>query len=213
MKAHLTIGMSTGEAARYLGRGVKTLQAWDRDGILKPEGRTPTGRRIYTREQLNAFMGLRREIAIPVRTVAYCRVSSKAQKPDLKNQRRVLEEFCAARGLANVEWFEEVGGGLNFERKKFTTIMEAIERGEVKTLVIAHKDRLTRFGFPWFDGMCKRHGCELLVLNNENLSPEQEMVQDLMTIIHCFSSRLYGLRNYKKKLKEVLNLDQTETNP
>ena len=207
-----SVGMSTGEAARYLGRGVKTLQAWDREGILKPEGRTPTGRRVYTREQLNAFMGLRREIAVPIRSIAYCRVSSKAQKPDLKNQRRVLEEFCAARGLINVAWVKEIGGGLNFERKKFTSIMEAVERGEVKTLVVAHKDRLTRFGFSWFNAMCKRHGCELLVLNNESLSPEQEMVQDLMTIIHCFSSRLYGLRNYKKKLKEALNLDQTETN-
>jgi len=213
MKTQLPkVGMSTGEAARYLGRGVKTLQGWDRENILKPEGRTPTGRRVYIREQLDAFMGLRCEAPIPTRSIAYCRVSSRAQKPDLKNQRRVLEEFCAARGLANVEWFEEIGGGLNFERKQFTTIMEAMERGEVKTLVVAHKDRLVRFGFSWFDAMCKRHGCELLVLNNESLSPEQEMVQDLMTIIHCFSSRLYGLRNYRKKLKEALRKNQAEEN-
>jgi putative resolvase len=52
--------------------------------------------------------------------------------------------------------------------------------------------------------MQKHHGCEVLVLNQERLSPEQEMVQDLMTIVHCFSSRLYGLRNYRKKLDEVL---------
>jgi predicted site-specific integrase-resolvase len=71
-------------------------------------------------------------------------VSSAAQKPDLKNQRRVLEEFCAARGLDCVEWIEEVGGGLNFERKRFVAVMEAIERREVKALVIAHKDRLVR---------------------------------------------------------------------
>jgi predicted site-specific integrase-resolvase len=51
----------------------------------------------------------------------------------------------------------------------------------------------------------------LLVLNQERLSPEQEMVQDLMTIVHCFSSRLYGLRNYKKKLKEALEQDRSET--
>ena len=144
--------------------------------------------------------------------IAEYRVSSKAQKPDLKNQRRVLEDFCAARGLVNVEWFEEIGGGLNFDRKKFTAIMEAVERGEVKTLAVAHKDRLTRFGFSWFDAMCKRHGCELLVLNNESLSPEQEMVQDLMTIIHCFSSRLYGLRNYLKNLKEALKQNQAKEN-
>ena len=53
----------------------------------------------------------------------------------------------------------------------------------------------------------KTHGCEVLVLNQERLSPEQEMVQDLMTIVHCFSSRLYGLRNYRKKLNETLKQD------
>ena len=61
--------------------------------------------------------------------------------------------------------------------------------------------------FDWFESLCQRKGCELLILNNESLSPEQEMVQDLMTIVYCFSSRLYGLRNYKKKLKEALASD------
>ena len=54
------------------------------------------------REQLDIFMGLRGEISLPVRIIVYCRVSSKAQKPDLENQKRVLEGFCAARGLANI---------------------------------------------------------------------------------------------------------------
>jgi predicted site-specific integrase-resolvase len=77
-------------------------------------------------------------------------------------------------------------------------------------LVLAHKDRLARFGFEWFEHYARFNDCEVLVLNQERLSPEQEMVQDLMTIIHCFSSRLYGLRNYKKKLKEALEQDKHE---
>lgn len=71
-------------------------------------------------------------------------------------------------------------------------------------IIIAHKDRLARFGFEHVEWECSNAGCKILVLNNEQLSPEQEMVQDLMTIIHCFSSRLYGLRSYKKSLKEAL---------
>jgi putative resolvase len=67
-------------------------------------------------------------------------------------------------------------------------LMQAIDRYEIKTLVIAHKDRLVRFGFGWFAQFCADHGCELLALNQEMLSPEQEMVQDLMTIVHCFNS-------------------------
>ena len=71
-------------------------------------------------------------------------------------------------------------------------------------LVVAHQDRLARFGFALLQHLCRKHGCELLVLNTEQVSPEQEMVQDLMAITHCFSSRLDGLGNYRRALKEAL---------
>jgi putative resolvase len=192
---------STDKAAAYLGIAPKTLQRWDREGRLRAE-RTDSGRRMYSKASLDAFM--RREPPAAVRVpVAYCPVSSSAQKPDLKNQRRVLEDFCAIRGVANVE---EVGGDLNLKQPKFVALMDRIEARQVSHLVIAHKDRLVRFGSPWFERFCE-DGCELLVLNQEQLSPEQEMVQDLMTIVHCFSARLYGLRNYRKKLDEALKSD------
>jgi putative resolvase len=137
--------------------------------------------------------------------VVYMRVSSQAQKPDLANQRTVLEQFCAARGLTGTQWISEIGGGLNFKRPKFLALVDRIITNQVATLVIAHKDRLVRFGFDLLSHLCRTHGCELLVLNTETLSPEQEMVQDLMTITHCFSARLYGLRNYRKALQKALS--------
>lgn len=155
---------------------------------------------------LDAFMR-RTPPDIARAAVTYCRVSSAAQKPDLKNQRRVLEDFCAARGIANVEFVEEVGGGLNLKRPKFTALMDRIEARQVSHLIVAHKDRLVRFGLPWFERFCAEHETEWLVLNQEQLSPEQEMVQDLLTIVHCFSARLDGLRNYRKKLNEALKAD------
>ena len=197
--------LNGGKAAKLLGITVKTLQRWEREGRLIPVGRTDSHRRLYTLSQIQSFIGMRQTgNHEPTRLLAYCRVSSNAQKPDLINQRRVLEEFIVSRGLANVEFVEEIGGGLNFKRKKFLTLMEEIGRREIKILILAHRDRLTRFGFEWFEHYAKTHGCEVLVLNQERLSPEQEMVQDLMTIVHCFSSRLYGLRNYRKKLDEAL---------
>lgn len=199
--------ISTGKAAKLLGISVKTLQRWEREGRLVPIARTDSNRRLYTEAQLREFIGLRNAASDPTRLVAYCRVSSAAQKPDLANQRKVLEEFVVAKGLANVEFVEDVGGGLNFKRKRFLTLMDEIGRREIKTLILAHRDRLTRFGFEWFEHFAQVNGCELLVLNQERLSPEQEMVQDLMTIVHCFSSRLYGLRNYRKKLDEALKKD------
>jgi putative resolvase len=120
---------------------------------------------------------------------------------------RVLEDFCAARGVAGVECVEEVGGGLNLERPKFVALMDRIEARQVSHLVIAHKDRLVRFGFSWSSDFAPSTAPSLLVLNNEQLSPEQEMVEDLLTIVHCFSAHLYGLRNYRKKLKEARKED------
>jgi len=196
----MTRTYSLGEFARIAGVHPKTVQRWDRDQSL-PAHRTPTGRRFYTEEDR------RKLLAIPEprrRIVAYCRASRAAQKPDLKNQRRTLEAFCTARGFAHVEFIEEVGGGLNFKRQAFTALMDAVGRGEVSMLVVAHKDRLVRFGFPWFEHFCQANGTELLVLNAETLSPPEELVQDLMTIVQCFSSRLDGLRNYQKWLREAL---------
>jgi predicted site-specific integrase-resolvase len=199
--------LTLGEAAKYIRRGAKTLQRWDREGLLVA-GRTKTDRRVYTRAQLDEFVGRTAggpASVTPTRVIAYCRVSSSAQRPDLKNQRATLEQFCLVRALDGVEYIEEIGGGLNFHRKQFLEIFDAIGAGHVKMLVIAHKDRLVRFGYEWFERHCKMHGCTILVLNQESLSPEQEMVQDLMTIVHCFSARLYGLRNYKKHLQKAID--------
>jgi predicted site-specific integrase-resolvase len=92
--------------------------------------------------------------------IANCRVSSAAQKPDLKNQRRVLEQCWAARGVANIEYIGEVVRGLNFRRPRFVALMDRIEGREVSHLVIAHKDRLVRFGFQWFDRCRAEHGTD-----------------------------------------------------
>ena len=87
--------------------------------------------------------------------------------------------------------------------------MEEIELGRVERLIIAHKDRLVRFGFEWFAAFCERHGTDLVIVNGETLSPEQEMVQDLLSIVHIFSARLYGLRSYKKVIRDAaLQKDQ-----
>jgi Helix-turn-helix domain/Resolvase, N terminal domain len=107
---------------------------------------------------------------------------------------------------------------MNFKRKVFTELMDAVGRGEISKLIVAHADRLVRFGFAWFSHFCEINGCELLVLNAETLSPQEEMVQDLMTIVDCFSSRLYGLKRLQERtegghhpmiLAHVIALDPT----
>ncbi|MCL0034931.1 IS607 family transposase [Dehalococcoidia bacterium] len=193
------------EFSKIIGISVSTLQRWDRQKRLVPS-RTPTNRRIYTDEHLRQATGILNQ-SKKRKVVVYARVSSKAQRSDLSNQRKMLEEFCAASGLVVDEWIEEIGGGLNFNRPRFTYLIDAIIAGNVETLVIAHQDRLCRFGFELIEHLCKTHGCNLLVMNMESLSPEQEIIQDMLAIVHCFSARLHGLRNYRKALKKALEND------
>ena len=141
--------------------------------------------------------------------MAYCRVSSQAQQPDLLNQQAVLQAYCEQQGIVVDEWILEIGGGLNFERKQFLKLVDAIVAGEIACVVLAHRDRLARFGYKLLAHLCQTHQCKLVVMNSETLSPEQELVQDLITITRCFSSRLYGLRNYRKALQKALKDDQS----
>jgi putative resolvase len=196
--------------AKRINVSVKTLQKWDRIGVL-PARRTITNRRYYTDEDLAAALRLPR-VQKDRRTVAYCRVSSQAHKPDLLNQQAVLRDYCEQQGIEVDEWMMEIGDGLNFERKQFLKLIDAILASEVERVVIAHQDRLARFGYKLLAHLCQTHQCKLVVMNMETLSPEQELVQDLITITHCFSSRLYGLRNYRKALQKALKDDQSAQN-
>lgn len=195
------------EFAAKLGITVKTLQRWDASGKL-PAKRTPSNYRYYTEDDLRIAKGLQ-PIETKKKVIVYCRVSSHGQKPELENQILAMETFCIARGLAVDEWVKEIGGGLNFRRKKFLSVISLILKGEVKTLVIAHKDRLCRFAFEFIEELAAWQNCEIIVANQESLSPQLELVEDLMAIVHCFSCRLYGLRSYstdlKKHLKETIN--------
>jgi putative resolvase len=139
------------------------------------------------------------------KVVVYCRVSSPGQKTDLASRVAAMRQFCLARGLAVDEWVSEVGGGMNLRRKKFLALMDAIDRGEVAVLVVAHKDRLARFGFEFLEHVAARNGCEIVVADQEPLSPQQELVEDLLAVVYTFSCRLDGLRRYEKEL-EVADL-------
>ena len=189
------------EFAERLGKSTSTLRRWDREGKL-PAKRSVGGHRYYDESDVRKALGIEKPEQ-DKKSVVYCRVSSRSQLPDLKSQVEAMRQFCLGAGLAIDEWIEEIGGGMNFKRKRFLSVINRIEEGEISKLIIAHRDRLVRFGFDFFQTFAQRHGCEIVVVNQEQLSPQQEMVEDLMVIVHCFSSRLHGLRSYKKKIKEV----------
>ncbi|MBD2202251.1 IS607 family transposase [Calothrix sp. FACHB-1219] len=104
---------------------------------------------------------------------------------------------------------KEIGSGLNYKRKQFKGILERIMSGDVQQLVVGHKDRLARFGFDLIKWICELNDTELVVCNNTELSPEREMVEDILAIVHVFSCRLYGLRKYKSQIKEDKTLPRS----
>jgi len=187
--------------SKMLGTSVKTLQRWDNDKRLIAK-RTPSGRRFYTHEQYITYAG--ETLSPQGKTVIYTRVSTRNQKDDLGNQVAFLRQFANASGLIVDEVLEDIGSGLNYNRLKWNKLLKECFEGKVKTIIVAHKDRFIRFGFSWFERFLKEHAVNIIVVNNEALSPEEEMIQDLINIIHVFSCKIYGLRKYKGEIRESL---------
>jgi predicted site-specific integrase-resolvase len=185
------------EFASRIGRSTQTVRRWEREGKITAK-RLPSGQRYFDESDVRAMMG-----GAPDKKniVVYCRVSSAGQKDDLASQFAAMETYCLAGAIPVDVWIQEIGGGMNFKRKQFLNLVDRIQRGEIKKLIIAHKDRLMRFGFELFNHIAIENGCEIVVVNQESLSPQQEMVEDLMAIVHTFSCRLYGMQKYKKDIQ------------
>ena len=184
------------EASKMLGVSVGTLRRWDSEGKIKTI-RTPGGQRRFCVEEY--------EPTDNKQIVLYARVSTNSQKDDLKRQVDYLQSIYPKGELVT-----EVGSGLNFKRRKFLSILERVLKNDISILVVAYSDRLVRFGFPLIEWLCQKADCKLVVLNERQLSPEQELVEDILSILHCFSSRLYGLRKYKIKVKKAIQEKESE---
>ncbi len=185
------------EFAERIGRAPSTVRRWEREGKLTAK-RLPSGQRYFDESDVRTMLGGAPEKRL---TVVYCRVSRAGQKDDLESQIKAMEAYCLAGSIAVDEWIKEVGGGMNFKRQRFLDLLDRIQRGEIARVLIAHKDRLVRFGFDLLEHLALEHGCEIVVVNQESLSPEQEMVEDLLAIVHTFSGRLHGMRQYEKQIK------------
>lgn len=185
------------EFAEMVGVSVNMLQHWDKEGKSVAH-RSPSNRRYYTHKQYVDYVGESKK----GQTIIYTRVSTSNQKDDLANQVEFLKQFANARGMIVDQVFEDIGSGLNYSRKKWNTLIEDCMLGHISKIIVSHKDRFIRFCYEWFERFLQNNGVEIIVVNNETTSPEEELVQDLISIIHVFSCRIYGLRKYKKKMVE-----------
>ena len=195
--------VSIGQAAKELGVSRVTLRRWERAGKISVE-RTPKGHRRYDLAQLH---GIRpRLIQADRPTLAYARVSSHDQQEDLVRQVALLESFCAANGWS-YEVIQDLGTGLNYQKKGLKQLIQRICAGQVGRLVLTHKDRLLRFGSELVFAVCEAFSTEVVLINQGEppLNFEEELAQDVLEIITVFSARLYGSRSHKnQKLVERL---------
>lgn len=203
--------IAIGQASKLLGVTIQTLRNWDKQGLLRPDEITKGGSRRYKLESLKNINKNIKFNTDNLKTIAYARVSSHDQKDDLIRQVQVLEHYCAKAGF-NYEIIQDLGSGMNYYKKGLTKLLNLILEGQVKRLVITHKDRLLRFGAELVFAICEAKEVEVIIINkgDENIKFEEELAKDVLEIITVFSARLYSSRSKKNKkllesMQEVIN--------
>jgi putative resolvase len=182
------------EAKRLLGVTTRTIQRWDKAGKIRVV-RTIGGRRRIPESEIKRILGLKEEKVV----VGYARVSSTTQKDDLERQKQLIHSYAKDKGYGNIQILSDVGSGINENRKSFLKLLDMVTSKKVSKVIIAYEDRLTRFGFETLRKFFQVFETEIEVINNEEKTPNEELVEDLITIVSHFAGKLYGLRSHKYK--------------
>ena len=165
----------------------------------------PNGQYDYNDDTVYAFIGRKKEKKNK-KIISYSRVSTQNQKSQLKEQTQRIYNSCISKGIKLDEQIEDIKSGMSSDRKGFNYVCQEIIKGNVELLVIENKDRLLRFGYEIFEDFFKYFGTKLLVLNDtlENKTYEQELTEDLISIIHYFTMKSYSHRRKLNKLRKEL---------
>jgi len=145
--------------------------------------------------------------------VSYSRVSTGIQKSQLDDQSNRIYEYSISKGLNLDEQYKDIKSGMNFERKAFQELIENVIKGNIELVIIENKDRLVRFGFELIELIFRYFGTKILVINDtiSNKNYQQELTEDLFSIIHYFSMKMYSHRRKLNKLKKELLNDCNKT--
>jgi len=182
------------EVCERLGISYATLREYVKRGWIKPVV-LESGRWRFREEDVERLAG----IVKPRRVVLYARVSSNTQRDDLERQVRALEDWARSNDIVEYEVVTDIGSGLNEGRKGFRKILKLAVEKRISKVVVAYPDRLTRFGFKTLKEVLSAFGVEVVVLNQEDKDPREELVEDLIIIISHFAGKLYGMRSHKYK--------------
>lgn len=182
------------KACKVLGVSISTLRRWDASGKIKSIRNGVTGHRRF---DISSVIGQPKDC--PELKYCYARVSTREQKGDLERQIEYLRSRYPDHHIVS-----DIGSGVNFKRKGLRTILDAAIRGDLKEVVVTHRDRLCRFGFDLIQYIIRAaSGAEIVVLNDDDEStPQEELCKDLISIVTVFTSKYYGLRRYHNDVQD-----------
>lgn len=200
------IFVSIGKAAKMIGVVPETIRRWQKEGKIK-ETRSPTNRRLYSLQEIRRIMGQNASENV----VIYAGVSSTKQKADGNLARQVerLKEYAQQHGYQVSRVFQEQASGINENRKQLHQLLQMAENREIQRVLIEFPNRLARFGYRYLERFLASHGVVVEVTHKtEPKSSQEELVQDLLTIVTVFSARLYGKRSqeFRQKAKKLMDV-------
>jgi excisionase family DNA binding protein len=186
------------EVCQRLGISYSTLARWVREGRIRVV-RTAGGKyRVPESEVRRIAEGV--PISREVRAVIYARVSSPDQRGDLERQVQYLTQYCSSRGYRVIDVLSDVASGLKTERRGLSKLFNYVVNRQVDVVVVAYRDRLTRFGFEYLEYFFRQYGVAIeAVFGEEPKDSHRELVEDLIEVVTSFAEKLYGLRSHRKK--------------
>ena len=182
-----------------------TLCSYVKKGIVKVK-ELPNGYYEYDDDSIYKLIGVEKRDV-----VVYCRVSTKSQKSSLETQITDLLKYANSRGYSVVKVYKEIASGLSFDRKEFKTLLHDVINHKVKTVIISHRDRLSRISFDMWKELFEKFNCSIIVVN-EDEDDDKGIFADIISIIHGFSMRMYSKRRKRKLelIKEDLEIEECD---
>lgn len=172
----------------------------------------PSGQYDYDEESVYKVLNKN----IDRKNVIYTRVSTQKQKHDLENQKNSIESYCMKNGIQISDIYSDIGSGINFDRKEFQRLVNDVVNHKISKIYITYKDRLSRVSFDMFKNLFNNFNCEIVVLNDvdDNKLIEKEIFNEIISLIHCFTMKVYSSRRQRKLkcVEEDLKIE-SEENP
>ena len=209
----MAVFLTQKQALEHLNISRMTILKWEEKGLISP-ARLESGHRRYSLDELNKVLGIEtKDSTNQLTCLIYSRVSTKKQQDsgNLQRQTERLVNYAKGKGYNVLEVYEEVGSGINENRRQLNRLMRKVSDEDITIVLAEYKDRLARFGYEYIYRYCKSHRTKIELLeNHEDKSLNEEMVEDMISIITSFSARLYGRRGARNIKNQLSKMERVE---